>query len=91
MHSKAQRIRLVALLLGILFLGAQFHFCVDSSATPSVSHLCPVCSVISSAVASASPSLAVIPVANRLEIVAVVFTIFSTVPRDLSPRAPPAL
>lgn len=91
MHSRAQRIRLLALLLGVLFLGAQFHFCADSSASPSGSHVCPVCSAVGSVVATSSPSIAVIPVSNRLEIAPLVLSIFSAVPRAISPRAPPAL
>jgi len=91
MHSQAKRIRLLALLLGVVFLGAQFHFCTDLSATPSASHACPVCSVAGSAVAAASPSIAIIPITNRLEIAPVVVTIFSAVPRAISPRAPPSL
>jgi len=90
MNSKAQRIRLLALLIGVVFLGAQFHFCADSSASPSGSHVCPVCSVLSSALAASSPSTAVMPVLGRLEIAPVVASVFSGAPRAVSPRAPPA-
>jgi len=91
MRSKAQRVRLVALLLGIIFLGAQFHFCTDLSGSPSATHFCPVCSVAGSAVATQSPSVAIIPAANRLEVVSPVLTVSSAFPRAVSPRAPPAL
>ncbi|HYY72018.1 MAG TPA: hypothetical protein VE778_00350 [Candidatus Bathyarchaeia archaeon] len=81
----------MALLLGIIFLGAQFHFCADLSASPSATHFCPVCSVVGSAVTTQSPSVALIPAASRLEVVSPVFAITSAFPRATSPRAPPAL
>ena len=90
MYRKAQRIRLLALLLGVIFLGAQFHFCTDVSTSASATHFCPVCSVAGSAVATQSPSVALIPAANRLEIVSRVLMVSSAFPRAVSPRAPPA-
>lgn len=91
MHSKAQGVRLVALLLGIIFLGAQFHFCTDLSASPSATHFCPVCSVVGSAVTTQSPSVGMIPAAHRLEVVSPVLAVPSAFPRAVSPRAPPVL
>ncbi len=91
MRSKAYRVRVVALLLGIIFLGAQFHFCTDLSASPSATHFCPVCSAAGSAVATQSPAVAIIPATHRLEIVSLVLTFSSAFPRAVSPRAPPAL
>jgi hypothetical protein len=90
MQCRAQRIRILALLLGVIFLGAQFHFCTDLTATPSASHICPVCSTAGSAVATHSPVIAIIPVNNPLEIVPAVLSGSSAVPRATSPRAPPA-
>jgi hypothetical protein len=91
MLGKSQRIRVLALLLGIVFLGAQFHFCADLTATPSASHICPICSTVGSVVATQTPSLAIAPVSHRLEIAPLVVPVFSAVPRATSPRAPPAL
>ena len=91
MHCKVQRIRLSALLLGVIFLGAQFHYCADLSTSASATHFCPVCSVAGSAVAMQSPSVAIIPVANRLEIIPLLVTVSSAFSRAVSPRAPPAL
>jgi hypothetical protein len=92
MQSKAQRVRLVALLLGIIFLGAQFHFCTDlsASASPSATHFCPVCSAAGSVVAMQSPTVALIPATHRLEVVSLVLRVSSAFPRAVSPRAPPA-
>jgi len=89
MLSKAQRVRLVALLLGIIFLGAQFHFCTDLSA--SATHFCPVCSSAGSAVTTQLPTVAIIPATHRLEVASLVLTVSSAFPRAASPRAPPAL
>lgn len=92
MQSKPQRVRVVALLLGIIFLGAQFHFCTDlsASASPSATHFCPVCSAAASAVATQSPTVAIIPATDRLEVVSLVLAVSSAFPRAVSPRAPPA-
>lgn len=91
MQARTQRIRIWALLLAVIFVGVLFHFCTDLNATPSASHICPVCSTAGSAVATPSPSIAIVPVANRLEVVPTVLTISSAFPRAISPRAPPSL
>jgi hypothetical protein len=90
-QNVSQRIRILALLLGVIFLGAQFHFCTDSTATPSASHICPVCSTAGSVVATQSPVIAIVPVTNRLEVAPAVISMSSAVPRATSPRAPPVL
>jgi hypothetical protein len=91
MLGKTQRIRFLALLLGMVFLGAQFHFCADLTATPSASHICPICSTVGSVVATQSPSIAVVPFVHRLELPPLLVSLGSAVPRATSPRAPPAL
>src|SRR5712691_51436 len=91
MQSKAQRIRILALLLGVIFLGAQFHFCTDLTAAPSASHICPFCSTAGSVLTTQSPSIAIVPVTSRLEVTLLFVSISSAVPRGTSPRAPPAL
>ena len=91
MHGKSHRFRILALLLGIIFLGAQFHFCADLTNSPSASHICPVCSTAGSVVATELPRIAIVPITNRLEFVPAVFSVTAAVPRATSPRAPPAL
>ena len=81
----------MALLLGIVFLGAQFHFCADLTATPSASHICPVCSTVGSVVATQTPSIAIVPVTDRLEVAPLLVPVSMEFPRATSPRAPPAL
>jgi hypothetical protein len=83
-----KRIRLaLVLLLGVVFLAGQFHFCADLSAT----HACPFCATAGSAILTPTPSISLIPVLDRLEVAAVAFEISFDAPRTTSPRAPPAL
>jgi hypothetical protein len=93
MPSNLSRLRILALLLGIVFLAAQFHFCADlTSDSASSSHMCPFCAAAGSAMVAQSPNVAIVPpVMNRLESPAVVFLISAAIPRATSPRAPPSL
>lgn len=88
---KVQQIRILALLLAVIFLGAQFHYCADLSSGPSSSHICPLCSVAGSAVAPSLPSIAVAPATERLEIAAVLTNASPEIPDAVSPRGPPAV
>jgi hypothetical protein len=88
---KVRQIRILALLLAVLFLGAQFHYCADFSSGPSSSHICPLCSVTGSAVAPSSPNIAITPVTDRLEIVAIPTAVSPEIPDAVSPRGPPAV
>jgi hypothetical protein len=81
----------LALLLPVVFLTAQFHFCADLTSTPAASHICPFCTAAGSAMVVRSPSVVIVPVTNRLEDGAVVFLISAAIPRATSPRAPPSL
>jgi len=85
------RARILVLLLAIIFLAAQFHFCADLTATSSASHFCPTCSALGSVVAPQTPGISMIPVIDQLELPLLVASVFSAVPRATSPRAPPAL
>lgn len=91
MSVKVRHIRILALLLAVIFLGAQFHYCADLSSPPSSSHICPLCSTAGSAVTPAAPSIAITPVTDRLEMVVVVSSVFVEIPRAVSPRAPPSV
>jgi hypothetical protein len=91
MSSNLRRLQLLALFLGIIFLAAQFHTCVDLTPGPTSTHMCPVCSVAGAMVVTQSPAITTIPLVNRLEVsVAPVYLSFA-LPRAVSPRAPPAL
>lgn len=91
MSVRIRHIRILALLLAVIFLGAQFHYCADLSAGPSSSHICPTCSTIGSVVVPQSPGLLLSATVDLLEF-AVVAVVFSTeLPHATSPRAPPQL
>jgi hypothetical protein len=85
------RVRVLVLLLGVVFLAAQFHFCADLTVNSSASHFCPTCSTVGPVVATQTPGIAIVPVMNRLEVAPLVVSGVSAVPRAISPRAPPAL
>ena len=91
MFANPHRARVCALLLGIIFLAAQFHFCADLTSGPGGSHPCQLCSTAGSAIAPQSLTLAVVPVVNRLELLATTLSPSIELPRYISPRAPPAL
>jgi hypothetical protein len=91
MLTNVRKVRFLALLLGIVFLAAQFHFCADLTSGPSSSHICPVCSTTGSVVAPVAPSIALVAVANRLEIFPLSSFFSAALPRAVSARAPPSL
>jgi hypothetical protein len=83
--------RVCALLLGIIFLAAQFHFCADLNSGPLGSHPCQLCFTAGTAVTTETLDLAVVPVVDRLEVFAKILSPSVEVQRTTSPRAPPAL
>ncbi len=91
MFANPNKARLCALLLGIIFLAAQFHFCADLNSGPGGSHPCQLCSTAGSAVTTPTLDLAVVPVVNRFEVFAKIQSPSVEVQRSTSPRAPPAL
>jgi hypothetical protein len=90
MPRRARHLRLLALLLGIVFLGAQLHFCADLTSAPSGTHICPVCSAIGAAVLAPSPGIVLVALIKPLEARTHAFVSSPEIPRDTSPRAPPA-
>jgi hypothetical protein len=90
MYAPRKKTRFCALLLGILFLAAQFHLCADLNSAPSGSHPCQLCSTAGSAVTTETLNLAVVPVVDRLEVFAKILSPSIEVQRTTSPRAPPA-
>jgi len=91
MSSRANHIRILAVLLAMAFLGAQFHFCADIGARPTGSHLCPICWQTGAAISAHTPGISLGPVVLRLEATPIVLAISSAVPRAIAPRAPPAI
>ena len=91
MSLKFRHIQILSLLLAVMFLGAQFHYCADISAAPSGPHVCPLCSTAGSVVTPNSPSLALMAVMNWLEVAVVPAAISPEISDAISPRAPPAV
>ena len=81
----------LALLLGLIFLAAQFHFCADLSALNSSGHFCLFCSTAGAAVATHVPLLGLAPATVRLEVRLAEAAVSSEVAPSTSPRAPPAI
>jgi Na+/H+ antiporter NhaA len=89
MHQDARRTRTLALLLAVIFLGAQFHFCADLSTGPASTHMCPVCSAAGSAVTTPAVLIVGASISHRLEIRGYTLGASTDIPRSISPRAPP--
>jgi hypothetical protein len=90
MFSANNKIRAFALLLGLLFLAAQFHLCADLSAANGNGHFCSFCSTAGAAIATHVPLLGIAPATIRLEGRPEQTLISSEVALTISPRAPPA-
>ena len=91
MQRYTHPLRIIVLLLGVIFLAAQFHSCVDLTSGPPNSHLCPICSTTGSALLTPSATFVITSAVCRLVVLAVVAPIFFSMPRLISPRAPPAV
>ncbi|HUE57782.1 MAG TPA: hypothetical protein VMO76_18250 [Candidatus Udaeobacter sp.] len=89
MHHHTSRIAVLALLLAVVFLGAQFHFCTELTAGPAATHVCPVCSAATSAMVSEALLLTVASVSDRLESPGARLALSIDIPQGISPRAPP--
>jgi hypothetical protein len=90
MPQGVRYVRLLALLLGIIFLGAQLHYCADLTNTPTSTHFCPVCSAVGAAVVTPSPSILLVSQVKPLEMRALAVASLPEIRRSTSPRAPPA-
>lgn len=87
---RIHRIRVIALLLGIIFLGAQFHLCAEArpARAPS-SHVCPICLSGAWALPAHSPDVSVVPVERWIEVAASPGAPSMTMALTVVPRAPP--
>lgn len=84
-----RNIRILALLLAVIFLGAQFHYCSDLNAGPANPHICPICSAVGAVLVSPAPGIALAASVDRFEFVAVTTPFSVEPPHATSPRAPP--
>ena len=83
--------KLCALLLALVFLLAQLHFCADLNDGSNRQHFCPVCSTAAAAIATNAPLLGPASAVIRLEITASQIEIATTMVASIAPRAPPTL
>ena len=77
------------MLLALVFLAAQLHFCTDVTSAPS--HLCPVCSTADSVAATALIQDTGLGLSHRVEVPAALDFASIVLPPVISPRGPPAL
>ena len=90
MPGKTKRIYFLTLLLGVVFLAAKLHCCVELNSRTMDSHVCPICSSAGTALAPPSLIMAMVPAINRLEVVSVMPTVLVVVLCNVTLRAPPA-
>ncbi len=76
------------MLVVLVFLAAQLHFCTDVTSTPS--HLCPVCSAADSVAATALIQDTGLGLSHRVEVPAALDFVSIVLPSVIS-RGPPAL
>ncbi len=91
MHWNTSSIRLLAVCLVLLLLGAQFHFCGDFSSANSNPHVCQVCATAGHAVIAQALLTELTPAIRRLEISCSRLAASSLFFSATSPRAPPSL
>jgi hypothetical protein len=91
MTGKAKPAYFLAVLLGIVFLAAQLHCCVDLNSRTIDSHVCPICSTAGTAIATPSLAMAMVLAINRLEVFGIAATLAVVILKNVAPRAPPAV
>jgi|ERR1700690_1103087 hypothetical protein len=91
MPAHINKAKLCALLLGLIFLAAQFHFCGDLSAGSNSAHFCPFCATAGSAIATPIPTIGLAQIMVRLEVIPTDPPISAEVALSIAPRAPPSL
>jgi hypothetical protein len=91
MSARRSRIAFLALLLALIFVAGQLHFCQDLTPDPASSHVCPLCTTAGAAISTSSPNMAIAPVVHHLEDRARTCDIAAPTLRDAPPRAPPLL
>ena len=91
MLRSAGKLRFYALLLGLIFLAAQFHFCADLTSTAAASHFCPYCATTGAAIAASAPSISLAPAQAPVEFSPSQVFASADAWFNVAPRAPPSL
>jgi ABC-type uncharacterized transport system YnjBCD permease subunit len=79
----------LALLLAAIFSAAQLHCCFDLNASPSDSHICPVCHTLGAAIAACAVIIGIAGSPRWLEILHSLPPLLPLSFRNITPRAPP--
>jgi len=90
MPSTKKRILLLALLLGVTFLAAQLHYCIDLTPQSSNTHFCPICSTAGHAIATTAAEVTASIVEHRFEVFPENDPVSVVTLRDVAPRGPPS-
>ncbi len=91
MLRNTSKLRICALLLGLVFLAAQFHFCADLTSASGASHFCPYCATAGVAIAASAPSIGLAPANAPIELAPAQVLASVDVWFSIAPRAPPSL
>jgi hypothetical protein len=92
MPRSTGKIRVCLLLLGLVFLAAQFHFCADlTAANNGGPHFCPFCATAGVAIATSIPTIGLAPAIVPMELMPAQVVISAEATFSISPRAPPSL
>ena len=85
------KLRICALLLGLVFLAAQFHFCADLTSGTGTSHFCPFCATAGAVIATNAPAIGLAPANAPVELIPPQVLASADVCFSIAPRAPPSL
>jgi len=91
MQRSTTQLRIAVLLVGLVFLAAQFHLCTELTSAGGVSHFCPYCATAGAAIASSAPTLGLAPANLLLDFSPAQVVASTDVPFSIAPRAPPWL
>jgi hypothetical protein len=89
MPHKSKCVYFMVLLLGIVFLAAQLHCCLELNSRTMDSHFCPICSAAGAVISAPSPIVAIVPAIDRVEMAGITVTVPTVVLRSIAPRPPP--
>jgi hypothetical protein len=84
------KLRVGALLLGFVFLAAQFHFCADLTSATGTSHVCPFCATTGAAIAPSAPLIGLAPANAAVEWTPPQQLVSTDAWFTIAPRAPPS-
>ena len=91
MLRNTTKLRICVLLLGLVFLAAQFHLCAELTTANGTTHFCPYCATAGAAIVALAPSIALAPTNALVESVRPLVLASVDIWFSIAPRAPPSL